>query len=95
MVAYVIFNVDVTHPEQYQTYRRWSSLAINAYDAKVLVRGGATTSLEGEAPKRVVVLEFPSVERARAFYESPQYRRARNAREGAAEADIFIVQGIH
>ncbi len=94
MAAYVIFNVDVKKPEQYEHYRQWSSLAMKAYDAKVLVRGGATMALEGTAPKRVVILEFPSVDKAREFYDSPQYLRARNARHGAAEADIFIVQGV-
>jgi uncharacterized protein (DUF1330 family) len=94
MAAYLIFNVDVKKPQQYEVYRQWSSLAMKAYDAKVLVRGGATTSLEGQPPKRVVMLEFPSLEQAQAFYDSPQYKRARNAREGAALADIFIVQGV-
>jgi uncharacterized protein (DUF1330 family) len=94
MSAYLVFNVDVKKPQPYEVYRKCSSLAIKAYDAKVLVRGGATTSLEGQPAKRVVILEFPSVEKAQAFYDSPQYKRARNAREGAAVADIFIVQGV-
>ena len=94
MPAYMIFNVDVKKPEQYQHYRKFSSLAMQAYDAKVLVRGGSTTALEGTPPNRVVILEFPSVEKAQQFYDSPQYLRARNAREGAAQADIFIVQGV-
>ncbi|MCA3147649.1 MAG: DUF1330 domain-containing protein [Burkholderiales bacterium] len=94
MSAYLIFNVDVKKPQQYEVYRKWSSLAIKAYDAKVLVRGGATTSLEGQPPHRIVILQFPSVEKAQAFYDSPQYKRARNAREGAALANIFIVQGV-
>jgi len=94
MSAYVIADVEVTKPAQYEAYRRLSSLAMSAYDAKVLVRGGETRALEGRKPGRTVILEFPSMAKAQAFYDSWQYRRARNAREGAAIMNLFIVQGI-
>jgi len=94
MSAYVIVDVEVTKPAQYEAYRRLSSLAMSAYDAKVLVRGGEIRPLEGRTPGRVVVMEFPSMAAAQAFYDSWQYRRARNAREGAAVMNMFIVQGI-
>lgn len=94
MSAYVIADVEVTKPAQYEAYRRLSSLAMSAYDAKVLVRGGETRPLEGRKPGRTVILEFPSMAKAQAFYDSWQYRRARNAREGAAIMNLFIVQGI-
>ena len=92
--AFIIMDVDVTHPKQYAEYKKWSSLAMQAHNVKVLVRGGATHPLEGRKPGRSVVLEFPNWEAAENFYESHQYRRARNARENAAIMNMFIVQGV-
>ncbi|SEI88985.1 MULTISPECIES: DUF1330 domain-containing protein [unclassified Achromobacter] len=94
MSAYLIADVNVTKPAQYEDYKRLSTLAMRAYDAKVLVRGGESKHLEGREPGRTVVMEFPSMAAAQAFYDSWQYRRARNAREGAAVMNMFIVQGM-
>lgn len=94
MSAYLIADVTVTKPAQYEDYKRLSTLAMRAYDAKILVRGGESRHLEGREPGRTVVMEFPSMAAARAFYDSWQYRRARNAREGAAVMNMFIVQGM-
>ena len=93
MAAYIIADVEVTNPEQYAEYRKWSTLAMQAHGAKVLVRGGATELLEGRVPGRTIVLEFASKAQARAFYDSPQYLRARNARDGAAIMNMFIAEG--
>jgi len=94
MSAYIIADVTVTNPQQYEDYKRLSTLAMRAHDAKVLVRGGETRKLEGREPGRTVLMQFPSMAAAQAFYDSWQYRRARNAREGAAIMNMFIVQGI-
>lgn len=94
MSAYLIADVTVTKPSQYEDYKRLSTLAMRAYDAKILVRGGDSKHLEGREPGRTVVMEFPSMAAAQAFYDSWQYRRARNAREGAAVMNMFIVQGM-
>ncbi len=95
MSAYIIADVDVTDPQQYEAYKRWSSAAIQAHGAEVLVRGGAVTVLEGDwQPSRIVVLRFPSVEAARAFHDSPEYRRAREARAGAAVMRLIAVEGV-
>ncbi len=93
MSAYIIADVTVTNPQQYEDYKRLSTLAMRAHDVKVLVRGGETRHLEGREPGRTVMLQFPSLAAAQAFYDSWQYRRARNAREGAAVMNMFIVQG--
>ncbi len=95
MTAYVIVNVKVTNPEQYKEYQKWSTLAMRAHDVKVLVRGGKCEVLEGRDPIRTVVMQFPSMDAARAWYDSHQYRRARNAREGAAEMTMYIVEGLN
>ncbi|MDY3331929.1 MAG: DUF1330 domain-containing protein [Pelistega sp.] len=94
MKAYIIAHVDVTNPAQYEQYKVLSSLAMKAHDVKVLVRGGEEQVLEGNSLKRTVVMEFPSMKAAQNFYHSAQYRRARNAREGAAKVDMCIVQGL-
>jgi uncharacterized protein (DUF1330 family) len=95
MSAYLIAEVDVTDPLRYDEYRRLSSLAIAAHGAKVLVRGGAVTTLEGDwSPKRVVVLEFADADSARRFYASVEYSAARSAREGAASMRMIVVEGI-
>ncbi len=94
MSAYVIADVHVTDPEQYANYRTFSSEAMQAHGARVLVRGGETFPLEGREPGRIVVLEFPDVEAARKFYDSQEYLKARAAREGAAVMNMFVVQGV-
>ena len=94
MSAYVIANIRITDPVQYEEYKRLSTIAINAYGAQVCVRGGEVTVLEGDwQPDRVVVLKFASVDRARAFYDSPQYLAARQAREHAADMRMVVVAG--
>lgn len=92
--AYLIANVDVTDPVQYEQYRVYSSQAMAEAGVEVLVRGGATQALEGDAPKRTVILKFPSMEAAQQFYESATYRLAREARAGAAVMTMYIVEGL-
>ena len=92
--AYVIANVQVTNPEQYEQYRKLSTLAMQAHGAEVCIRGGAVVPLEGDwNPGRIVVLKFPSMEKARAFYDSPEYQAAKAAREGAAVMRMIAVEG--
>ena len=93
--AYIIANVQVTDPVQYEQYRRLSTIAMQAHGAEVCVRGGAVEVLEGDwQPDRVVVLKFPSVEAARAFNQSPEYRQAQAARVGAALMRMVLVEGV-
>jgi len=93
--AYIIANVSVTNPQQYEEYKKWSSAAMQAHGAEVCVRGGKVEVLEGDwSPERLVVLKFPSVEAARRFNESPEYGRARAARQGAAVMRMVVVEGV-
>ena len=94
MAAYIIADVEVTNPVQYDEYRKWSTAAIAAHGAEVLVRGGRTERLEGREPGRIVVLRFPSMDAARAFDGSPEYGKARAARQGAAIMNMLIVEGV-
>lgn len=94
MSAYIVAHIDVTNPAQYEQYKILSTLAMRAHDAKLLVRGGEEVVMEGKSLKRTVIIEFPSMKAAQSFYNSPQYRRARNARDGAAKVDMAIIQGV-
>jgi uncharacterized protein (DUF1330 family) len=92
--AYILADVEVTNTEQYAEYRKLSSAAFEVHGVKPLARGGATERLEGRQPGRIVVLPFESMAAAKAFYESPEYRKAREARVGAANMNMLIVEGV-
>ncbi len=93
--GYIIASVTVTKPEQYEEYRKWSTEAMRAHGAEVCVRGGKVEVLEGDwNPGRTVFLKFTSFEAAKAFYDTPEYLRAREAREGAAIMRMVCVEGV-
>ncbi|WP_213953463.1 MULTISPECIES: DUF1330 domain-containing protein [unclassified Variovorax] len=93
--GYVIAYVEVTNPTQYEEYKKWSTVAMQAHGAEVCVRGGQVEPLEGDwKPTRVIVLKFPSLEKAKAFYDTPEYRKAREARAGAAIMNMIAVEGL-
>ena len=93
--GYIIASVTVTQPEQYEEYRKWSTEAMRVLGAEVCVRGGKVEVLEGDwNPGRTVILKFPSFEAARAFYDTPEYLRAREAREGASIMRMVCVEGV-
>jgi uncharacterized protein (DUF1330 family) len=93
--AYVIAHVEVTNPEQYEDYKKLSTIAMKAHGAEVCIRGGKVEVLEGDwAPSRMVMLKFPSVDQARAFYDSVEYQAAKKARQGAAVMRMIVVEGV-
>jgi len=93
--AYVIVRVKVTDPDQYDKYKLLTPDAIAKHGGSFVVRGGDHEVLEGPADdRRMVVLEFPSMDQARAFYDSPEYREARATRHGAAEMEMVAVEGV-
>jgi uncharacterized protein (DUF1330 family) len=93
--GYIIANVEVTNPAQYEEYKKWSSVAMQVHNAEVCVRGGKVEVLEGDwQPARMVVLKFPSFEAAQAFNDSPEYGKARAARAGAAIMRMVCVEGV-
>lgn len=94
MAAYILADVEITNAEQYTEYRKWSTAAFEARGVQPLARGGRTERLEGREPGRIVVLPFESMAAARAFYDSPEYRKARTARDGAAIMNMLIVEGV-
>ena len=91
--AYWIANVTVTDPEAYSGYQAIAPVAFSKFGARFIARGWAET-LEGEAWQRRVIIEFPSIEAARACYHSDEYRKARDARANACVADIALIEAI-
>jgi uncharacterized protein (DUF1330 family) len=94
MAAYVIAEVEVTDPATYETYRKLVPPTLDKYGGRFLVRGGAVESKEGGwEPKRLVVLEFASMEQARKWYASPEYAPALALRLKAARSRLLLVEG--
>lgn len=94
MSAYIIAVVTVTKPDVYEGYRALAGDAVAKHGGRFLARGGKHEVLEGGFPgKRVVILEFPSFDKAKTFYDSPEYLAAREQRRGAADFNLLIVEG--
>jgi uncharacterized protein (DUF1330 family) len=95
MAAYLIGKIEVTNPEQYKKYIAATPGIIEKFGGRFIARGGETVTLEGpEETRRVVLVEFPSLEQIEAFYNSPEYREARRLREGAAIMYLMGVEGL-
>ncbi len=95
MPAYVIVEIEVTDPVAYEDYRRQAAATVASHGGKYLVRGGAAEALEGEPqPQRLVVLEFESVERARAWWNSEEYQEPQKLRQRCAKTRMILVEGM-
>lgn len=94
MSALVIVDIEVTDPVLYEDYKRLASASIAAHGGRYLVRGGRSEVLDGTwTPRRLVVLEFDSMEKAKAWRESPEYAEAKKVREGCARSNMIVVEG--
>ena len=95
MPAYLIARVEVTDWARYREYTKATPEAIARYGGKFIVRGGEVVTLEGEPEnRRLVVIEFPTLERAREFFHSPEYIRVKALRAGAAVGQFLVVDGF-
>lgn len=95
MPAYLISTIEITNPTGYEEYRKLVPPALAKYSGKFLVRGGAVEYKEGDwQPKRVVVVEFPTMEQARAFYDSPEYTKAIEIRQRNSVGSVLFVEGV-
>jgi uncharacterized protein (DUF1330 family) len=95
MPAYLILNIHVKDPDEYAAYRERSPATLDAYGGKYLVRGGDFEVVEGDwQPERIVVVEFPSADRAREWYQSPEYQEIAPMRQRAAPSDVVLVEGV-
>ena len=95
MVAYVINDMQVDDPQLLEAYKKLSPATVAQYGGRFLARGGALEVLEGSwTPKRLVILEFPSLEQAKAWIDSPEYAPARQLRQRASRSNIVAVEGV-
>ena len=93
--AYIVVQADVTNTQQYAEYAKLTPDIIAKFGGRFLARAGKTVTLEGPPAKgRVVVLEFPSLQKAEEFYRSPEYTAAKKLRAGAATAQFIAVEGL-
>ncbi|MHB1359105.1 MAG: DUF1330 domain-containing protein [Rhodocyclaceae bacterium] len=91
--AYLIVDAKSSDPQAMQRYRELAQVAVAQYGGRYVVRGGEYQVLEGDwRPQRLVVVEFPSPEQARGFYDSPEYLAARAARAGVSSFDMLLVE---
>ena len=94
MAAYVFGEIEVTDPAVYEDYRKQVLAVVTKYGGKFIVRGGRVEPLEGGwAPKRIVALEFPSMEQAQKWYRSPEYAPLIKLRQKASKGKLIIVEG--
>jgi uncharacterized protein (DUF1330 family) len=93
--AYIIVEVAVQDPVRYERYKELVPPSIAAYGGRFIARGGAVEALEGDwRPARLVILEFPSVERARTWWASPEYAEAKALRLATARSKMILVEGV-
>ena len=95
MPAYVIIDIHVHDPLNFQEYKKKAPPSIAAYGGKYLVRGGTVETLDGTwLPQRIVILEFPSMDRAREWYNCEQYAEAIELRHASATSQFILVDGL-
>jgi len=95
MPAYIIVEVSITDHIEYEEYKKLVPATIAAYNGRFVVRGAKTESLEGNwEPERIVILEFPSVERAKQWWSSDEYSKAKEIRQRTATTKMLVVEGL-
>ena len=94
MAAYVIGEVDVMDPAAYDDYRKQVGAVVTQYGGRFIARGGKVEALEGGwSPKRLVLLEFPSMEQALKWYRSPEYAPLIKLRQKASRGKLVLLEG--
>ncbi|UCH52856.1 MAG: DUF1330 domain-containing protein [Pseudomonadota bacterium] len=95
MTALIIVDVRVTNPAKFDEYRKLVPATLEPYGGRFLARGGRVATLEGGwDPKRIVVIEFPSMERARAWWASEEYKVPKQMRMASAETRMIVVESV-
>jgi uncharacterized protein (DUF1330 family) len=93
MPAYVIVEADISDPVKYNDYKELTPATVSAYGGEFVLRGNPVTVLEGEwNHERLVMLKFPTKEKAESWYNSEGYQYAKSVREGAAKANFLLIE---
>jgi uncharacterized protein (DUF1330 family) len=94
MAAYVVVDIDVKDPEAYKRYVALAPASVEAHGGKYLARAGRTEKLEGDwLPRRLVILQFDSMEQARAWLDSPDYAPVKKLRHQSASTNMVVIEG--
>jgi len=95
MPAYIIVEIEITDSVGYEEYKKQAAATVKQYGGKYIVRGGVCETLEGDwKPKRLVVLQFDNMERAKAWLNSPEYVEPRKQRHRTASTRMILVEGL-
>lgn len=95
MPAYIVVEVEIKNPVEYEDYKKLSGPSVEAFDGKFIVRGGKTETLEGNwSPERFVIIEFPTAEKAKEWWNSELYSKAKVIRYRTAESKMLVVEGV-
>jgi uncharacterized protein (DUF1330 family) len=95
MPAYVVVEIEVTDPIKYEKYKQLAPASIRKYGGRYLVRGGSVETLEGKwTPRRFVILQFDSMQQAKAWWDSPEYREAKLLRQASARTEMICAPGL-
>ena len=95
MSAYVVAEIEVDNPEGYEEYKKLAPPPIAAFGGKYIARGGRAENLEGDwKPTRIVILEFESVDKAKNWLDSEEYREAKALRHEHAKSKMIVVEGV-
>ena len=95
MPAYILALVEILQPERYTEYAPMAAKAVEAFGGRYIVRGGRQEVLEGEwNPKRIALIEFENMEKAKAWWNSEQYREAKALRQSIARSTLLAVEGF-
>ena len=95
MTAYVVVDIKVHDPEGYEEYKRLAPAAVEHYGGRYIARGGRTETLEGDwSPSRLVILQFESLEQAKKWLNSEEYREARAMRQRTTDTQMVVIEGL-
>jgi uncharacterized protein (DUF1330 family) len=95
MAAYVIADIEVLEPVEYEDYKKLAGPSVAVFGGRYVVRGGKVDIAEGDwAPKRFVILEFPTMAQAKAWYDSAEYGQAKAIRHRTAKSNVIFAEGL-
>ena len=95
MPAFLVVQIEVVNKEKYDSYKQMVPPSLLPYGGRFVVRGGKLETLEGTwSPERFVIIEFPSVAQAKAWWNSPEYAQAKAIRQETARTQMILVEGV-
>lgn len=95
MPAYLIVNIEITDPDKYAEYIKVCPATVSKFGGKYIARGGKAEKMEGNyEPKRMVLLQFDTMEQAKAWWASEEYRIPKSIRHASSKTDMILFEGL-